>query len=76
MKAEPDIIMLDNMNFEMMDRALAIMKSRGCRAKVEISGGVNLHNVEEIARRRVDFISIGSITHSPQALDISLQLSK
>jgi nicotinate-nucleotide pyrophosphorylase (carboxylating) len=76
MKAEPDIIMLDNMDFEMMDKALAMMKKHGCRAKVEVSGGVNMHNVGEIARRRVDYISIGSITHSPQALDISLQLSK
>jgi nicotinate-nucleotide pyrophosphorylase (carboxylating) len=76
MKAEPDIIMLDNMNYEMLDRALARMKQYGCRAKVEVSGGVNLSNIEEYAKRRVDYISIGSITHSPEALDISLQLSK
>ena len=76
MRAEPDIIMLDNMNLELMDKALARMKQFGSKAKVEISGGVTLETVEEIAKRRVDYISTGSITHSPQALDISLQLSK
>jgi nicotinate-nucleotide pyrophosphorylase (carboxylating) len=76
MKAEPDMIMLDNMTYEMVDKAIAMMKEYGCKAKVEISGGVNLSNVEEYAKRRVDYISVGSITHSPEALDISLELSK
>ncbi len=76
MKADPDIIMLDNFSYEMIDKAIARMKAFGCKAKTEISGGVNESNIVEYAKRRVDYISIGSITHSPQALDISLQLSK
>jgi len=73
-KLAPDIIMLDNMSLEMIDRAMAIVKKTGCRSKIEVSGGVGLHNVREIARRRVDFISVGSITHSPPSLDISLKM--
>ena len=75
-KARPDIIMLDNMDYAMMDKAFARLKETRCDAKIEISGGVNVDTIREIAKRKPDFISLGSITHSAQALDISLQLHK
>ena len=75
-KARPDIIMLDNMGYEMMDKAFARLKETKCDAKVEISGGVNLDTIREIAKRKPDYISLGAITHSAQALDISLSLHK
>ena len=73
-KAKPDIIMLDNMSLSLMDKALDLLKKSGCKAKIEVSGGIAKHNIRDIARKRIDYISIGSITHSPQALDISFKI--
>lgn len=67
-----DIILLDNMTVEDMRAALRLIAGR---AVVEASGGVTLDNVEAIARCGVDFISIGRLTHSAPALDISLELA-
>ena len=69
--AGADIIMLDNMNPEDMRRAVQLVKGR---ALIEASGGVTLENVRAVAETGVDFISIGALTHSPKALDISLEL--
>ncbi|HDQ25726.1 MAG TPA: carboxylating nicotinate-nucleotide diphosphorylase [bacterium] len=69
----PDIIMLDNMTVDMMEKAVARIRGSKCRAKIEVSGGVNMHTVGDIARLRVDYVSIGSVTHSPQAIDISFK---
>jgi len=66
-----DRIMLDNMSVEMIKEAVAIIKGA---KEIEISGGVNLQNVRSYALPGVDFISIGGLTHSVPALDISLLL--
>ncbi len=71
---EPDIIMLDNMSLNMVEEAMKIIKELNCKAKIEISGGINLHNIRDYAQKRPDFISIGSLTHSVQALDIHFKL--
>jgi nicotinate-nucleotide pyrophosphorylase (carboxylating) len=70
-EAGADIIMLDNMNLEDMRKAV---ESIGGRALIEASGGITLENVRAVAETGVDFISIGALTHSPRALDISLAL--
>jgi nicotinate-nucleotide pyrophosphorylase (carboxylating) len=75
-EARPDIIMLDNMDLHTMEKAIAKMREAKCGSKIEVSGGVNLRNVGDIARLKPDYISIGSITHSPEALDISLRFVK
>ncbi len=75
-KMNPDIIMLDNMGFDTLEKAMEMVRNSKCRAKIEVSGGVNLKNVGDIARLRPDYISIGSITHSAEALDISLKFVK
>jgi len=64
-----DRIMLDNMSPEQMRRAAEI-----CNGKIplEASGNITLKNVAEVAKTGVDFISVGSLTHSVKALDISL----
>ena len=67
--AGADIVMLDNMNPDDMRSAVAHISDR---CIVEASGGVTLANVAEVASSGVDFISIGALTHSPMALDISL----
>lgn len=73
-KLHPDIIMLDNMCMKFLDEALAKIKSLNYKGKIEVSGGVNLSNVRDIAMRGVDYISVGLITHSPVSLDISFKI--
>lgn len=67
--AGADIVMLDNMNVSDMRRAVAMAQGR---ALLEASGGVNLATIREIAETGVDLISVGALTHSAPALDISL----
>lgn len=69
--AGADIIMLDNMSLDEMRTAVANI---GGRAQVEASGGVNLKSVRAIAETGVDIISVGALTHSPRAMDISMLL--
>ena len=66
-----DIIMLDNMEPGMMREAV---KLAGGKALLEASGGINLDNVREVAETGVDYISIGALTHSAPASDISMRL--
>jgi len=69
--AGADIIMLDNMDIPAMEEAVAMI---GGRALVEASGGVNLETVKGIAATGVDIISVGALTHSARAMDISMLL--
>jgi len=68
--AGADIIMLDNMSVEQMAEAVNVIAGRSL---VEASGGVNLASVRGIAGSGVDLISVGALTHSAPALDISLK---
>ena len=70
-EAGADIIMLDNMNPDEMRRAVSRLPSQ---VQTEASGGIRLTNVRAAAMTGVDIISIGALTHSPKALDISLEL--
>ena len=70
-EAGADIIMLDNMSPDEMRR---VVNSVPSQVKIEASGGITLANVRAVAMTGVDFISIGALTHSTQALDISLEL--
>jgi nicotinate-nucleotide pyrophosphorylase (carboxylating) len=65
-------IMLDNMNLDMMRRAVELTAGR---VPLEASGGITLETVADIAATGVDFISVGALTHSVQALDISLEVT-
>jgi nicotinate-nucleotide pyrophosphorylase (carboxylating) len=73
-KAKPDWIMLDNMSIEQIKKAVKMIRSAGARIKIEASGSVNLNNVRKIALTGVDFISVGALTHSAPAMDLSLIL--
>lgn len=66
-----DIIMLDNFDIELMKEAVNLI-NRKCL--VEASGNINIDNVKEVAETGVDFISVGALTHSVKALDISLEV--
>ena len=73
LEAGADIIMLDNMSCEDMKQAVALIDGR---AKVEASGNMGQRDVREVAETGVDLISVGALTHSVPALDISLQFQK
>jgi nicotinate-nucleotide pyrophosphorylase (carboxylating) len=73
LNAGADIIMLDNMDLETMRRAVALVAGK---ALLEASGGVNLATVGEIAATGVDIISVGALTHSARAMDISMLLEE
>ncbi|MGB7061694.1 MAG: carboxylating nicotinate-nucleotide diphosphorylase [Candidatus Zixiibacteriota bacterium] len=73
-KSRPDWIMLDNMRSDQMRKAVRMIRSASRAIKIEASGSVNLKNVRKIALTGVDFISVGALTHSAPALDMSLIL--
>ena len=67
-----DVILLDNMKPAQIREAIALGKNK---VKFEASGGVTLKNIRQIAATGVDYISIGALTHSPRAIDFSLELT-
>lgn len=69
--AKVDIIMLDNMDLETMRKGVELISGR---AKVEASGNMTLERLREVAATGVDYISIGALTHSVSALDISQRI--
>ena len=71
LEAGADAILLDNMSLDELRRAVALARGR---AKLEASGGVSLDTVRAIAKTGVDFISVGALTHSAPALDLSLEV--
>ena len=68
-----DRIMLDNMDLETMRQAVALTAGR---VELEASGGINLQTVAAVAQTGVDYISVGALTHSAPALDISLDIEE
>jgi nicotinate-nucleotide pyrophosphorylase (carboxylating) len=72
LSAGADVILLDNMDVATMRRAVELA---GGRALIEASGGVTLETVLAIAETGVDLISVGALTHSAPALDVSLEFS-
>lgn len=71
LKASPDIIMLDNMDVNLMQKAVEMINGQ---ALTEASGGLTLENLAQVAATGVDLISLGWLTHSINALDISLNI--
>jgi nicotinate-nucleotide pyrophosphorylase (carboxylating) len=69
--ADVDIIMLDNMSSHLMKEAAAIINKR---AKIEASGNMTIKRIRRVASTGVDYISIGALTHSVKALDISQRI--
>ncbi len=68
-----DVILLDNMNPAEMREAVALGRKKG--VKFEASGGVTLKNIRQIAATGVDYVSVGALTHSAPAVDLSLELT-
>jgi nicotinate-nucleotide pyrophosphorylase (carboxylating) len=77
-RAGADIIMFDNMSPEEAKKTLELLEKKGLRDKalIELSGGITPENVEKYMALNVNIISMGYITHSIKALDISLDFNR
>jgi nicotinate-nucleotide pyrophosphorylase (carboxylating) len=70
----PDIVLLDNFSVGQLADAVAFARREAPQVKLEASGNVGLHNVSDIAETGVDYISVGELTHSVTALDLSMTI--
>jgi len=69
---KPDIIMLDNMSFETIKKSVSLINGK---SKIEISGGITYEKLAEISRTGADYVSVGALTHSAPAVDISMKIT-
>lgn len=69
-----EAVLLDNMAVEQVKEAVARVREQGRAIAIECSGGINLENVAAYAETGVDFISVGALTHSPPAVDMSMRV--
>jgi nicotinate-nucleotide pyrophosphorylase (carboxylating) len=74
LEAGADELLLDNMPPDQMRQVVTLAAARDPRPALEASGGISLENAPAVAQTGVDFISMGAITHSAEALDMSLEL--
>ena len=74
LSCQPDIILLDNFTPALLSAAVQLVKRSGVAVLLEASGNIGLHNVKEVAETGVDFISLGELTHSVKALDLSMTI--
>ena len=72
LEEDVDIILLDNMKLSQIKKAVVLNKGK---CLLEVSGGVNLKSVRKIAQTGVSRISIGALTHSAPAVDISFEIN-
>jgi len=66
-----DVVMLDNMDDEQIRRAVELAAGR---IPLEVSGGITLERLPRLAKLGVDFVSMGALTHSARAMDLSLEI--
>ena len=73
-EAQADIILLDNFQLRDIGEAVKRVRERAPRTLVEVSGGVTLDRIRDLAKTGVDLISAGALTHSARSVDLSLEL--
>jgi nicotinate-nucleotide pyrophosphorylase (carboxylating) len=71
LKGKADVLLLDNMTPAQVRQAINIVQGQ---ALVEVSGGITLNNVRDMAKAGPDFISIGALTHSAPSMDLSMEI--
>ncbi len=71
LKGKADVLLLDNMTPDQVRQAISIIQGR---ALVEVSGGITLDNIRDMAEAEPDFISIGALTHSAPSMDLSMDI--
>jgi nicotinate-nucleotide pyrophosphorylase (carboxylating) len=74
--AGTDRVLLDNMDIETMEEAVRTIRAANASVEIEASGNMTLDRVRDVARTGVDCISVGALTHSAPALDVSLQVHR
>lgn len=74
--AEVDIVLLDNMDDATLAQAVTLARTRAPKIKLEASGNMNLARLKSLRNLGLDFISIGAVTHSVRALDISMKITQ
>jgi nicotinate-nucleotide pyrophosphorylase (carboxylating) len=72
---EVDLVLLDNMPCAEMRKAVALRKRMRRKIRFEASGGITLKNIRQVAATGVDYISIGALTHSAPAINLSLEIT-
>ncbi|MDD4352084.1 MAG: carboxylating nicotinate-nucleotide diphosphorylase [Candidatus Gracilibacteria bacterium] len=70
----PQIIMLDNMSDQQIKQASLLIRQASRKLKIEVSGGITLDRLKTLRKLDIDFVSVGALTHSARALDLSLTL--
>lgn len=71
---KPKIIMLDNMEISEIKNCSTLIRNANLGTKIEVSGGINLSNINKYSSLDIDYISIGDLTHSVNASDLSLEI--
>ena len=74
LQGKPDIIMLDNMSPDNVKACVEIRRMSKTKALIEVSGGINLDNIDKYANTGIDMISVGALTHSVKSIDVSLEI--
>ena len=69
-----EAVLMDNMNVEEVRRGVERIRNHSRRIPIEVSGGIRLDNVRAYADTGVDYISVGALTHSPTAVDLSMRI--
>ncbi len=75
-EAGADIVLLDNMTTQEIQRSLSLLEAKSLRERVlvEASGGITRENIASYAKTGVDVVSVGAITHSARAIDMSMEV--
>ena len=73
-EAGVDRIMLDNMSQNLIVQAVQLIHNTGRGTQIELSGGIALDNIRDVAESGADYVSVGALTHSAKALDIALKM--
>ncbi|MCS7151423.1 MAG: carboxylating nicotinate-nucleotide diphosphorylase [Endomicrobia bacterium] len=76
LKIKPDIIMLDNMSYKKLKKAIKLIRQNLAKTKIEISGRIDEDKLRKLRRLDIDYVSIGRITHSTKDIDFSLEIVK
>lgn len=76
LKIKPEIIMLDNMSYKQLKKAIKIIRKTLPKTKIEVSGKIDERKLKKIRRLDIDYVSVGSITHSSKDIDFSLEIVK
>ena len=75
LRAQADIILLDNMHIDEIKKICKAKAKAKAKAKIEISGGINIKNIDQYADLNIDYIAIGALIHSAKFFDLSLEIN-